>query len=273
MASNEVLDPGLKLSVAVTQPSSPLSGAPVRWFTMTGVALTDKGAGGNSSGNTTVDFGYGSWNLSVFDGVGGGIAVGDSVYFADTPVGSPATNLTNVATSNTFFGIAKAVVTAAATTTIEVFHPVNAGLLPAGAIAAGSVTGAKLAANIIDDSKVVKTTSGNVLGTVPVIFRQDFAAGANADATIVVTDKMLVIDAWLVLTGAGVATEVVTLKNGASAMATALAASGADGTVARAVTWVTAQRTLNAGASLVISPGTGASQPNMSVFVECMPTA
>lgn len=279
MAANEILEPGYKLSVVCSYPATITSGLPVLYGSLTGVALTDKGAGGNAATYTTVDFGPGGWSVSVFDGAATGVAVGDPIYFATTPVGTPAGNLTNVATSNFFFGIANGVVSANATTTINVIHiPYGASSVGAGGITAtqlgtSAVTAVKIAANVITDAKVALTTSGNVLGTLPVIYRQDFVAGANADATIVVTDKVLAIDAWLVLTGAGVATEVVTLKNGASAMAAAMAASGADGTIVHAATFVTAQRTIAQGGSLVISPGTGASQPAMSVFVLAMPTA
>ncbi len=119
----EIHKPGYSLSVAATNPTTPTSGVPVRYGTLTGVAVTDEGEGGNASTKTTIDFGPGVFDLVVDDDLGGGIAVGDPVWYNDTASGSPATNLNNKPTgAEAFFGYALEAVTANATTRINVMH-------------------------------------------------------------------------------------------------------------------------------------------------------
>lgn len=112
------------LSVVVTHPTTPTSGMPVRFGTLTGVALTDEGDGGNEATETSVDFTPGkTWDLSVDDNAGTGIAVGAKVYYHDTGTGTPATSLNNSSVAaDAFFGYALEVVAANATTTIQVMH-------------------------------------------------------------------------------------------------------------------------------------------------------
>ncbi len=120
MAKNMRMEDWTRRSVVVTHPATPTSGAPVRYGTMTGVALTDEGDGGNDATKTTVDFGRRSWLLSVkgIDGSGNSaVAVGDRLYYtdADTPPLSKKD-------TGAFFGYAAEAVTSGATATIEVMH-------------------------------------------------------------------------------------------------------------------------------------------------------
>lgn len=140
MATNQINDKP-QLSVAVTNPVAVVSGNPCRFGNMTGVALDSKGQGGNASGNTSVDFGWGVWSLSVTDTVGGGIAVGDTLFYAD---GAPGT--INNTSTNYFFGFALATVGAGQTATINVVHAPSPG---AGSIGAGTVGTAQLAAGAL----------------------------------------------------------------------------------------------------------------------------
>jgi len=136
----EVFKPGYGLSVAASNPTTAVSGEPVRYNTLTGVAVTDEGEGGNSSTKTTVDFGPGVFDLYVDDDLGGGIAIGDPVWYNDTQSGTPATSLSNKpAGGEAFFGYALEAVSANATTRINVMH-VPPG--PPGQVKATAVTGA-----------------------------------------------------------------------------------------------------------------------------------
>ena len=120
MATNLVHRPGWQLSVAATHPSEPVAGDPVRLGEKTGVALTDRGDGGNPTTHTTVDFGPAVWELEV-EGVDGGgneaVAVGDKIYYtdADDPV-------LNKKDTGRYFGIALEAVGSGATAVIKVAH-------------------------------------------------------------------------------------------------------------------------------------------------------
>jgi predicted RecA/RadA family phage recombinase len=103
------------LAVVCSDPATPASGDPVRYGEMTGVALADEYA----DGETPVDFTPGNvWELSVkgIDGSGNSaVAAGDKLYYvdADTP------KISKKATGR-FFGFAKGTVTSGATATIEI---------------------------------------------------------------------------------------------------------------------------------------------------------
>lgn len=90
MAKNIIFEEGDQLSVACTQPASPNSGDPVLFGDLPGVALTDKGKGGNDTNRTSVAF-EGVAELSVKGVNGSGnsaVAPGDVIYYVvgDTPV-------------------------------------------------------------------------------------------------------------------------------------------------------------------------------------------
>lgn len=120
MASNLVRSEPT-LSVVVTHPASPVTGNPVRYGKIVGVALTDEGEGGNAATETTVDFGRKVWDLVVDDNGGSGIAVGDKLYYHDTGTGSPTTSINNSSSSaDAEVGIALEAISANATTTINV---------------------------------------------------------------------------------------------------------------------------------------------------------
>jgi hypothetical protein len=148
-------------------------------------------------------------------------------------------------------------------------------------IAALNVTTAKLAAQAVTEAKVEvgSATAGltglvakfvanaNVIGGLEVIHRIDLAAGALADTDVVLTHKTRVIDAWIVLRGAGVSTTTLTVKNGATAITDAMAASGSDKAIVRAASLDDAQWEIAAGGTLRVTSATGASQPDATVFV------
>jgi len=127
MAQNIIYQPGWNLRVAATHPATPSSGDPVRFHGITGVALTDEGDGGSVSTETTIYIGPGIFDLSVDDNEGGGIAVGDRLYYHDTGTGTPATSINNTAAAGVFYGYAMEAVTAAATATIQVMHSPPSG--------------------------------------------------------------------------------------------------------------------------------------------------
>jgi len=102
------------ITVAVSHPSSPTSGSPVRIGNFCGAAVGDK----QSDGTTVVQV-TGVVNVTVkgVDGSGNSaVAVGDKIYYvdADTPVLSKKS-------SGTFFGYALGAVSSGGTAAINVF--------------------------------------------------------------------------------------------------------------------------------------------------------
>ncbi len=144
--------------VVVTDPAAPAVGDPVRFGSLTGIAMLAEGAGGVGATQTVVDFGLYVADHPVNDHVGGGIAVGDTVYYVDA-----ADRLEND-TSGTPYGIALETVGAGATTTINVLHvpapQIGAGLVNTAALAAGVLSAdaagrAKVAAGFFDEATVL----------------------------------------------------------------------------------------------------------------------
>lgn len=153
MATNLVKEPGWQLSVVVTNPTAPDSGDPVRFGSLTGMAITDEGDGGNAATETTVNFGQFVANFSVDDTSGSGIAVGAYVFYDDTATGTPTTNL-NDDSAGYFFGIALEAVGNNATTEIEVLHVPSPG---AGTLGAGTIGTSHIAANAVTAAKLTAT--------------------------------------------------------------------------------------------------------------------
>lgn len=158
MATNEISQ-GYRMSVVCSDPTTPASGDPVRYGTLTGVALTDEGEGGNATTETSVDFGPTTYDLSckgVNDSGNSAIAVGDSIFYvdADTPKLSKKS-------SGYFFGIAMEAVTSGSTDTIKVLHCPSPG---SGTLGSGTVGTANLAADAVT---VAKLDTNLKLGFIP----------------------------------------------------------------------------------------------------------
>jgi hypothetical protein len=159
MAKNIVYESGYQQSVVCSDPATPVSGDPVRYGNLTGIALTDEGDGGNSATETTVNFGPFVAELSVkgVDGSGNSaVAVGDGLWYvdADTPKLSKKT-------AGYFYGFAMEVVGSGLTATIKVMHVPSPGT---GALAAGSIGATQLASSAVTPAKL----AGNLaVGFVP----------------------------------------------------------------------------------------------------------
>lgn len=279
--NNEVIHDAWVLPVTVTDPAVPQGGDPCRWGFLTGVAVDDE----NAAGVTVVDFGQRVHTLSVTDRVGGGIAAGDTLFYAN------ATDDIDNVTTGTPFGYATEAVGAGQTVAIEVLHvpghgaaTLGAGVVAAANIAANAVetakilnanvTLAKLAAASVDGSKLTNNADANTTGSPDVIHRFDIAAGALAAKDIVLDRKERVIDAWLVLRGAGVANTTLTVETGAGvAISDAMAASGADKALVRCASLDDAQWEIAASGTLRVESKTGATQPDATVYVRCVPVA
>ena len=146
---------GNSFAVVCTNPAVPVSGGPVRLGYLTGVAQDNQGAGGVSADTeTVVKFGGGRYNLPVTDHVGGGVAVGATLFYVD---GAPGTIENDPA--GYFFGFALAAVGAGLTATIEVLHVPSPA---AGALGAGTVGTVQMVADAVDNTILNNIARGSV---------------------------------------------------------------------------------------------------------------
>jgi hypothetical protein len=118
-----------------------------------------------------------------------------------------------------------------------------------------------------DGSQVALQGNVGVIGSLEVLHRVDQSAAANADLDVVLTHKTRILDAWVILRGAGVASSVITVKNGASAITNAMAASGSDQALVRAATIDDAAYEIAAGGTLRVSNSGGVSQPAATTYI------
>lgn len=114
-----------------------------------------------------------------------------------------------------------------------------------------------------------------VQGGVPLVFRHTLTSGADGDQDITVTPKIRVIDALIVLKGAGTAGSMVTVKNGATAISDAVDVSaGTDKKIFRITEIDDAQQEIAAGGTLRISKAsTGGDFPGAEVYVNALHVA
>lgn len=128
----------------------------------------------------------------------------------------------------------------------------------------GLVTGTNL--NTVAES--------NVIGGVPQVFMVPITAGAIGNTDITVTHKIRVIDAYLILRGAGVTSTTLQVFNGTSgAITDTMAVSGSDTSLVRAEYLNDAYYEIAAGGKLRITTASGASQPNALVVVTAVRVA
>lgn len=122
MATNSIHRPGHRLSVVCTHPTTPDSGQPCRLADHTGVALITEGD--SISGETTVDFGPGVWDLPVDarnDAGDVAVAIGDDLYYVDADI-DDGTGFLSKKASGRYFGWALEAVTSGELSTIKVAH-------------------------------------------------------------------------------------------------------------------------------------------------------
>lgn len=120
---------------------------------------------------------------------------------------------------------------------------------------------------VLNGVNVGNVADDGVIGGIPVLHRVVIAAGALGDTDVTLTHKTRIVDAWLVLTGAGVATTTLQVKSGANVITDAMAASGSDEALVRAASINNANHEIAAGGTLRVTSATGATQPNAIVYV------
>lgn len=187
---------------------------------------------------------------------GSSLTPGDIYY-----LGATKGRLDSGATTGDSAGVAMAVTSE----DIVVFR--SAPYQVTGSVADGAVTLAKVSPATMDGTIAKVSADADVIGAIPVLHRIDIAAGALGNTDVTLTHKTRVIDAWLVLRGAGVATTTLQVKNGANAITDAMAASGSDQALVRAASIDDAYHEIAAGGTLRVTSATGATQPDATVYV------
>jgi len=140
-------------------------------------------------------------------------------------------------------------------------------------IGAGKVAQAMHVAASEDGTVAKVVAESNVIGGIPLTFLIPISAGAIGNTDVTMTHKVRVLDAYLVLRGAGVATTTLQVFNGASAISDAMAASGSDKAIVRAAEIDDAAYEIAAAGTLRVTSATGASQPDALVVVNAVRVA
>ncbi len=124
--------------------------------------------------------------------------------------------------------------------------------------------------NIRGVAPISHAAAGSAKPGIPIVFRFELAAGANADNDITLEFPIRVLDVMTVLKGAGVASSVMTVKSTSSAISSALDTSGSDTAVVRATTLNDANWNIPSGGILRATSSGGASQPAQEVIVTAL---
>ena len=138
------------------------------------------------------------------------------------------------------------------------------------AIGAGKVTLAMHEAASLDGTAVKVVAAENVIGGIPVVHVVDVGDVATGDTTVVLTHKTRIYDVVAIKQGAAGdnASNVLTVKNVATAITNAMDMNVADKTVVRAGTIDDAQWEVAAGANLVLSHvKAGSNSPAYTAFI------
>lgn len=225
MALNKIYEEGRKLEIPVE--AGTVSGSPCVVGSRCGVALTTR----DVAGNATVDF-RGVYDLTV-QGV---TAVGTPIYY--TANANPLLRLGVVATG-IFFGYALEAQAAPGIVMVALAEASGISQVPA---------------NTLEGTVVANGADGNVIGTIPLIFRIPIVGGAAGNTDVISTHKVRVLDVWAVHTaGAGEANDTIQVLNGAGAISDAMAWSGADTVIVRAASINDANHEIAAGGTLRVT--------------------
>jgi hypothetical protein len=120
-------------------------------------------------------------------------------------------------------------------------------------LAAGEIIAADIAAASLTGVVAAVVANANVIGGLPVLHRIDVADG-SADTDTVLTHKTRVLDVWAVKTAtAGGAGDIVTAKNGATAISSAIDLNVADTLIARTTLIDDAQAEIAAAGTLKLT--------------------
>ena len=126
----------------------------------------------------------------------------------------------------------------------------------------------------LKDGAIAKAVAeSNVIGGLPLTFMIPIAAGALGNTDVVMTHKVRILDAHIILRGAGISTTTLQIFNGTDAITDTMAASGSDTDIVRAATIDDAHYEIAAAGTLRVTSATGATQPAALVVVTAVRVA
>lgn len=146
-------------------------------------------------------------------------------------------------------------------------------VLPTSFFLGGAVAQSDLGAAILDGTAVKLLATSNVIGGIPVMHKATLAAAALGNTDITLTHKTEVVDAWVQLTGAGVASTVLTVGSTGNIITNTFDVSGSDKAILRCTTIDNAYSTIAAGGIMRVTSSVGATQPACVVYVLCLRVA
>lgn len=211
---------------------------------------------------------------------GSGLTPGD-IYF----VGATAGRLDTAATTGDAFGVAQAV------TATDIRIVSDTKPLTSATVGAGTITATELASDAVTTAKILNVNvtaakleagaasaglygtqvrfvaDANVIGGIPVMHQIAVADGVTGDVDVTLTHKTRITDVWVVkTTGAGGASDTITVKNGTTAITDAMSINIADKAIVRAGSIDDAQHEVAAAGTLRVTR-TKASAANVACIV------
>lgn len=123
--------------------------------------------------------------------------------------------------------------------------------------------------DVVSGASVAAFAPASTTAGIPVLYSVTTPGGATATTSIVVAQKITVIDAWIVNQAAGGASDTLQIKNGSTALTDAMDANKSANVITRAATIDPAQRVINAGGTLAFTEtdGAGSNSPAISCYV------
>lgn len=138
-------------------------------------------------------------------------------------------------------------------------------------IGAGKVGEAKIAPNTLTGTVAANVADGTLVGGLPLLFRIDTPGGATTDVDATMTNKIRVLDVWVLNRGTGTASDTIQVTNGTGSnhITDAIDISGADKTVASVGTIDDAYHEIAASGTLRITEtdGGGTDSPATTVYI------
>lgn len=134
----------------------------------------------------------------------------------------------------------------------------------------GTSAAVTLAAADLTGAHAANNAAANVIGSIPVIHRITVPAGTTGDVDVTLTHKTLVTDCWLYkTTAAGGGAGTIQVKNGASAISSAMSIDINDAVIARTTSIDDAANSIAAAGTLRITrTRTASTDESCVVFVQ-----
>lgn len=130
-------------------------------------------------------------------------------------------------------------------------------------------TGVLTVGKTLDGGNAANFAVNTVLGGLPVLHVVSVTGGATANYDVILTNKTVVVDAWVQFNGAGAASDTIQVLNSASAITNAMDGNQSDKAIVRCGSIDDAFATISAGGTLRVTQtdAAGSNAPPCYVFV------